>query len=108
PGKAGVRQWTFATLGVSSYGGLTYGNPRVVKRAVESYFNNRPYQHRINDPTRIVLGPDGRPMLAPITLVGDGNDNGLVDRREPTVNGDLAGDAFINGVFNMDLTAMDA
>ncbi|HEY2996014.1 MAG TPA: carboxypeptidase regulatory-like domain-containing protein [Methylomirabilota bacterium] len=106
-GKAGIRQWTFATLGVSSYGGLTYGNPRVVKRAVESYFFNHPYQHRINDPTRIVLGPDGRPMLAPITLVGDGNDNGLVDRREPTVNGDLAGDTYLTGVFNLDLTAMD-
>src|SRR5262249_51931001 len=52
--KFGIRQWQFSTLGFSSYGTPTaYGATiRVFKRAIESYFNARPYQHRINDPSR--------------------------------------------------------
>jgi hypothetical protein len=107
--KIGVRNFSFPTLGFSTFGSsTTYGNTiRVFKRAVEAYFRSRPYEHRTNDPARVVVAPDGRPMLAPITLVGDANDNGLVDRREATVNGELAGDTYIPGTFSRQLSALD-
>lgn len=111
--KFGVRQWEFPTLGFSAFGTATaYStDTRVFKRAVEGYFRDKPYEHRTNDPARVVLAPDGRPMLAPITLVGDsssrGADNGIVDSREATVAGQLAGDTYIAGSFNLQLSAMD-
>jgi hypothetical protein len=46
-------------------------------------------------------------MLAPITLVGDRNDNGIADRREATVNGELAGDTYIPGPAGQHLSALD-
>ncbi|MBI3636010.1 MAG: IPT/TIG domain-containing protein, partial [Candidatus Rokubacteria bacterium] len=103
--KTGVRNWTFPTLGFSTFGSATAYAPSisVYKRAVESYFTNRPYLHQTNDPTRVVNAPDGTPMLAPITQVGDtsgtGADNGVVDTGEATVNGVLAGDVYTAGVF---------
>jgi len=112
--KFGVRQWGFTTLGYTTpYGTVSaYGVTTLYKRAINSYFNARPYQHRTNDPTRVVSAPDGTPMLAPITLVGDsagtGADNGLIDVGDATVNGQLAGDAYISGSFTQQLTAMDA
>ena len=117
--KLGIRQWLNSTLGYTpSYGtATTYGTSTVYKRAIESYFNNRPYQHRTNDPSRVVTGPDGRPMLAPITIVGDcspatsgcgtGTDNGVADTGEATVGGQLAGDTYIPGNFTQQLSAFD-
>ena len=112
--KVGVRQWEFPTLGFSAFGTSTaYStDSRVFKRAVEAYFRDKPYEHRTNDPARVVVAPDGRPMLAPITLVGDsssrGADNGIVDSKEATVSNQLAGDAYIAGSFSLHLSAMDA
>jgi hypothetical protein len=107
--KTGTRQWEFPTLGFSTFGSSSaYGEAFVFKRAVDAYFANKPYEHRTNDPTRVVTAPDGRPMLAPITLVGDANDNGVTDRREATVNGELAGDTYITGNFAKHLSALDA
>ena len=112
--KFGVRQWGFNTLGYTTpYGTVSaYGVTTVYKRAVDSYFNTRPYQHRINDPARVVTAPDGTPMLAPITKVGDssstGADNGLVDSGDGTVSGQLAGDVYVAGSFTQQLSALDA
>src|SRR5207249_3229579 len=112
--KFGVRQWGNSTLGYTPVFGTatTYGTTTVYKRAVESYFNTRPYQHRINDPARVVTAPDGTPMLAPITKVGDssstGADNGLIDSGDGTVSGQLAGDVYVAGSFIQQLSALDA
>ena len=47
-------------------------------------------------------------MLAPITVVADKNDNGLVDAGESTVNGALAGDAYVSANAGiLDLSAVD-
>jgi hypothetical protein len=111
--KFGVRQWGYSTLGYTpAYGtATTYGTAFVFKRAVESYFNNRPYQARTNDPARVVRAPDGTRMLAPITIVGDsgstGTDNGKVDSGEATINGELAGDTYVPGSFAQQLSALD-
>lgn len=111
--KIGVRQWEFSTLGFSAFGTATAyaANTKVFKKAVDAYFGDKPYEHRTNDPARVVLGSDGRPMLAPITLVGDsssrGADNGIVDAKEATVAGQLAGDTYIAGSVNLQLSVMD-
>jgi hypothetical protein len=111
--KFGVRQWGNNTLGFTPAFGTatTYGATTVYKRAVESYFNNRPYQHRTNDPARVITAPDGTPMLAPITIVGDssptGPDNGMIDTGEATINGQLLGDTYIPGRFDQHLSALD-
>jgi len=111
--KFGVRQWGNSTLGYTPVFGTatTYGTTTVYKRAVESYFNTRPYQHRTNDPSRVVTALDGTPMLAPITIVGDssasGSDNGLADTGEATVSGQLAGDTYVAGSFSQQLSALD-
>jgi hypothetical protein len=106
--KIGIRNWQFPTLGFSTFGsGSQYGVARVFKRAVEAYFARLPYEFRPNDPARVVLAPDGRPMLAPITLVADTNDNGLADRREALVNGQLAGDTYVPGG-DRQLSALDS
>jgi len=111
--KFGVRQWGNSTLGYTTPNGTatTYGLSTIYKRAIECYFNCRPYQHRLNDPTRVVTAPDGTAMLAPITKVGDssssGADNGLVDSGEGTVNAQLAGDTYIAGSFSQQLSALD-
>jgi hypothetical protein len=111
--KFGVRQWGFNTLGYTTpYGTVsTYGPVSLFKRAINAYFGNRPYQHRVNDPARVVTAPNGTPMLAPITVVGDssgtGADNGIVNTGDGTVNGQLAGDAYIPGNFNQQLSAVD-
>jgi uncharacterized repeat protein (TIGR01451 family) len=111
--KFGVRQWGNSTLGYTTPNGTatTYGLSTIYKRAIECYFNCYPYQHRINDPTRVVIAPDGTPMLAPITKVGDsasgGADNGAVNTGEATINGQLAGDTYIPGSFNQQLSALD-
>jgi hypothetical protein len=111
--KFGVRQWGNNTLGYTPVYGTatTYGTATVYKRAVESYFKARPYQHRTNDPSRVVTAPDGTPMLAPITIVGDssgtGADNGLTDTGEATVSGQLAGDTYIAGSFSQQLSVFD-
>jgi hypothetical protein len=111
--KFGVRQWGYNTLGYTTPIGTatTYGVTSIFKRAIESYFNNRPYQHRVNDPARTVIAPDGTAMLAPITRVGDsggtGADNGRVDTGDGTVNGELAGDTYVAGSFSQQLSAFD-
>jgi len=111
--KFGVRQWGNSTLGYTPVFGTatTYGTTTVYKRAVESYFNTRPYQHRTNDPSRVVTAPDGTPMLAPITIVGDssasGSDNGLADSGEATISGQLSGDTYVAGSFSQQLSALD-
>lgn len=113
--KFGVRQWVTATLGysaplgtASSYASRT----SVYKKAIDSYFRDRPYQHRTNDPTRVVLGPGGVPLLAPITKVGDnskaGADNGQAEAGEPLGNDNqLAGDTYVRDRFDLDLSVMD-
>ncbi len=111
--KFGVRQWGYATLGYTTPNGTAtaYGGATVFKRALECYFNCRPYEHRTNDPARVLAAPDGTPMLTPITLVGDssvtGRDNGLIEVGEATINGQLVGDTYIPGSFNRQLTALD-
>jgi hypothetical protein len=107
--KTGVRQFQFSTLGFSTFGSSNaYGSARVFKRAVDSYFRHRPYQHRTNDVSRVVIGADGRPLLAPITLVADRNDNGARDTGEAVDGtGLLLGDTFIPGTGSQTLTAMD-
>jgi hypothetical protein len=108
--KFGVRQWEFPTMGFSAFGGpIAYSTfTRVFKKAVDGYFQDKPYQHRESTPDSFVLAPDGRPLLAPITLVGDGNDNGLVDNGEQTTaSGDLVGDTYIPGSFAQQLSAMN-
>jgi hypothetical protein len=111
--KYGVRQWGNSTLGYTPAFGTatTYGMTTVFKRAIESYFTNRPYQHRTNDPARVVTAPDGSAMLAPVIIVGDssgtGADNGLADSGEATVGGQLAGDTYIVGSFSQQLSALD-
>lgn len=106
--KVGIRNFQNPTLGFSTFGGVNvYGAATVYKRSVEAYFRHRPYQHRTNDPARVVLGADGRPMLAPITLVGDANDNGIADRKEATVGGELAGDTYVAGSAVQTLSAQD-
>ena len=107
--KTGIRQFGFSTLGFSTFGSANaYGSARVFKRAVDSYFRHRPYQHRTNDVARVVIGADGRPLLAPITLVSDKNDNGNKDTGELVdAAGQLLGDTFIPGTVSQSLTAMD-
>jgi len=111
--KFGVRQWGFSTLGYTTPIGTatTYGLTTVYKRAIEGYFSNRPYQHRINDPARVVTAADGTAMLAPITRVGDsaptGADNGLADSGDAVLNGQLVGDTYIPGSFGQQLSAFD-
>jgi protocatechuate 3,4-dioxygenase beta subunit len=114
-GKTGIRQWQFPTLGFSSFGtSSAYGDARVFVRAMKAYFIDRPYLHQEN-----VLGTylpkansGGVPMLAPITIVCDsvsaGSDNGVADTGEcKDASGNLGGDVFKPGVFNLDVTAMD-
>jgi hypothetical protein len=131
-----VRDWQFPTLAKSSFpttnisGERVYGVPKIYKRAVNAYFGNRPYQHRINrtstGATGYVTAIDGRAMLAPITRVGDnssrGADNGLYDSKEVLATDSfLLGDTFMTGFFgrafdppekttpsNMSLSVMDA
>jgi hypothetical protein len=107
--KTGIRQFQFPTLGFSTFGsGNAYGIAQVFKRAIDTYFRHHPYQHRTNDPTRVVIASDGRPMLAPITLVADKNDNGLRDPKEAVdATGQLLGDTYIGGTTNQTLSAMD-
>jgi uncharacterized repeat protein (TIGR01451 family) len=111
--KLGVRNWVFNTLGYTTPIGTatTYGSLSVFKRAVESYFNNRPYQHRTNDPARVLAAPDGTAMLAPVNIVGDsavpGADNGRADTGDVLLNGQLVGDTYIPGSFNQHLSSFD-
>jgi hypothetical protein len=133
--KLGVRQWQFPTLAFSSFpstnasGERNYGVASIYKRAVNAYFGNRPYQNQQNGPAGALLRStaDGRPMLAPITDVGDnssrGGDNGVLDAKELLgSDGSLLGDRFVSNTFgeafdrvanrttppNMLLSAMDA
>src|SRR5262249_6667759 len=107
--KTGIRQFQFPTLGFSTFGsGSTYGTARVYKRAIDGYFRHRPYQHRTNDATRVVIAADGRPMLAPIKIVADVNDNGLRDTKEAVdASGNLLGDTYVGGSANQTLSALD-
>jgi len=111
--KFGVRQWVTSTVGYTTPNGTAtaYGVSTVYKRAIECFFNCHPYEHRTNDPARVVAAPGGTPMLAPITRVGDSGtgvaDNGLADGGEATINGVLAGDTYIPGSFNRQLTTLD-
>jgi hypothetical protein len=123
--KTGTRNWTFSTLGFSSYGTATaYGaDSRVTKKAVDAYFNDRPYQHRTaglspctpSSTTPCYVTSDGTttgiPMLTPLGLVGDfSNDNGFKDTAKEVVDasGQLLGDTYVAGPFNLQLSAMDA
>jgi uncharacterized repeat protein (TIGR01451 family) len=111
--KTGVRLWANATLGYTTPNGTatTYGAATIYKRAIECYFNCRPYEHRTNDPARVVAAPDGTAMLAPIAVVSDssatGRDNGRADTGETLINGALAGDTYIPGSFTQQLSALD-
>ncbi|TMJ02757.1 MAG: carboxypeptidase regulatory-like domain-containing protein, partial [Bacillati bacterium ANGP1] len=112
--KVGVRNWTFPSLGFSAYGTSTaYGSDiRVFKIPVDAYFADKPYLHQTNLASAIIVAPDGKPMLAPITLVCDssskGADNGAADGNECTVGGQLGGDTYVPGSFSRDLSAMAA
>ena len=120
--KTGVRNWNFSPLGVSSYGTVAaYGaDSRVLKKAVDSYFSDRPYQRRTaglspctvssTTPCFVIAG-DGTPMLTPLSLVGDlANDDGVKDTTKEVVDagGQLVGDTYVSGAVNQQLSAMDA
>ena len=124
-GKTGTRNWTFSSLGFSAYGTATaYGaDPRVTKRAVDAYFNDKPYQRRTgglspctpSSTTPCYVTSDGTttgiPMLTPLSLVGDSaNDNGIKDTSKEVVDatGQLVGDTYVAGPFNLQLSGMDA
>lgn len=106
--KVGARNWSPATLGFSGFGGPTAyaASSTVYKRAVESYFKNRPYQHRTNG--SFVTAPDGTPMLTPLAQVGDKNDNGIRDTSKESVDatGELVSDTYVAGNFNLHLSAV--
>jgi hypothetical protein len=74
---------------------------------------DRPYEHRSNDPLAILTAPDGTPMLAPVASVGDsskkGMDNGILDTGERLgADGRLAGDTYIDRRFDLQLSVMDS
>jgi hypothetical protein len=123
--KTGTRNWTFSSLGFSAYGTATaYGaNPRVTKKAVDAYFSDKPYQRRTGGlspctpsaTTPCYVTSDGTttgvPMLTPLSLVGDSaNDNGIKDTSKEVVDasGQLVGDTYVAGLFNLQLSGMDA
>ncbi len=121
--KTGARNWSFSTLGFSSYGTASaYGaDSRIAKKAVDAYFSDRPYEHRTaglapctssSTSPCYTLAPDGTtPMLTPLSLIGDfANDNGIRDTTKEVVdaNGQLVSDTYASGSFNRQLSAMDA
>src|SRR5262249_902530 len=123
--QTGSRNWTFSQLGFSAYGTLTaYGsNPSIAKKALDAYFNDRPYQRRTvglnpcttSSTTPCYVTSDGTnagiAMLTPLTLVGDlSNDNGVRDSSKEVVDasGLLVGDAYVAGPPILQLSAMDA
>jgi len=111
--KTGPRNWKFWTYGVSAVGSATqYGvGARVVKKVVDSLFGDRPYEHRTNDPTRVVTDAAGNPMLAPLTVVADnsskGPDNGLVEGEPVDGTGKLLGDTYIANSYVKDFSVFD-
>src|SRR5262249_10141378 len=111
--KLGPRQWSFATLGFSTFGSPTlYGRALVLAKAFKSYFLDRPYLHQENVAGKFLPVPaGGRPLLAPITIVCDsstgGSDDGNPQTGECAVDGAPGGDVYRPGQFNLDMTAMD-
>ena len=100
--KTGPRNWKFWTYGVSAVGSAgQYGvGARVLKKVVDALFGDLPYEHRTNDPARVVRDAAGNPMLAPLTIVADnsgqGSDNGVRDGAEPVdASLKLLGDTYI-------------
>jgi len=97
--KRGVRDYTFATLGLSSFGGDdAYGaNCTIYKTAFDYYFSDRPFKNhttlggdmnmRNQDNW---LGPNN--VLDEITAVEDKNDNGEMDGGE-----NKSGDGLLDG-----------
>jgi hypothetical protein len=111
--KTGPRNWKFWTYGVSAVGSATqYGiGARVVKKVVDSLFGDKPYEHRTNDPTRVVTDSAGNAMLAPLTIVADnsskGPDDGLVQSEPVDGTGKLLGDTYIPTSYAKDFTVFD-
>ena len=112
--KSGPRNWKFWTYGVSAVGSATqYGvGARVVKKVIDSLFGDHPYEHRTNDPTRIVADAAGNAMLAPLTVVADnsskGPDDGRRDGTEPIdVSLRLLGDTYDPASYGRDFTVFD-
>jgi hypothetical protein len=98
------RHWEFADLGFEG------GAPILYKPAIDAYFTDKPYAHRTNDGAAVILAPDGStPMLAPIWLVADHNDDGQPGTNEPVDRrGDLLGDTRIpDPPYNHDLSGVD-
>jgi hypothetical protein len=114
----GTRQWTFPTLGYSGIG--TPISIRVFKRPFDATWLDKPYEHRTNVaqcPASLsgftgqcfVVDPaTGTPMLAPLSVVGDSNDNGVRDTTKEALGSDgrLASDTLIPGAFGKDLSAL--
>ena len=97
-----TRNWTFKTLGKSSFGGdSVYGATCFVyKKSLDALFNDKPHHdyttfkgirsNQMKDPTLWDIDPNG--MLDPINNVEDANDNGITDARE-----DLSGNELLDG-----------
>jgi hypothetical protein len=112
--KTGPRNWKFWTYGVSAVGSATqYGvGARVLKKVIDSLFGDRPYEHRTNDPARVVRDSAGNDVLAPLTIVADnsskGPDNGTVEGEATDALGKLLGDTYtLPASYTRDVTVFD-